>query len=93
MLGSTITSLFTALPPTFVAVLAGLALISAFTTGFMGIFKDSDNIEAGIFAFLATASGMDFLGLGAPFWGLLFGGTMFLVLALPKPKAQTARQK
>ena len=93
VLGSTITSLFTALPPTFVAVLAGLALISAFTTGFMGIFKDSDNIEAGIFAFLATASGMDFLGLGAPCWGLLFGGAMFLVLALPKPKAQSARPK
>ena len=93
VLGSTITSLFTALPPTFVAVLAGLALISAFTTGFMGIFKDSDNIEAGIFAFLATASGMDFLGLGAPFWGLLFGGIMFVVLAWRTPKPQSAGTK
>ena len=93
VLGSTITSLFTALPPTFVAVLAGLALISAFTTGFMGIFKDSENIEAGIFAFLATASGMDFLGLGAPFWGLLFGGIMFVVLAWRTPKPQSARAK
>ena len=92
-IGSTITSLFIALPPTFVVILAGLALISAFTTGFMGIFKDSDNIEAGIFAFLATASGMDFLGLGAPFWGLLFGGIMFLVLAWRTPKPQSAGTK
>lgn len=93
VLGSTITSLFSALPPTFVAVLAGLALISAFTTGFMGIFKDSDNMEAGIFAFLATASGMNFMGLGAPFWGLLFGGAMYAVLAWrrPAPKAQTSK--
>jgi len=93
VLGSTITSLFSALPPTFVAVLAGLALISAFTTGFMGIFKDSDNMEAGIFAFLATASGMNFMGLGAPFWGLLFGGAMYAVLAWrrPAPKAPTSK--
>lgn len=93
VLGSTITSLFSALPQTFVAVLAGLALISAFTTGFMGIFKDSGNIEAGIFAFLATASGMDFLGLGSPFWGLLFGGLMFAVLAWHKPCPQCSQKR
>lgn len=93
VLGSTIISLFSALPQTFVAVLAGLALISAFTAGFMGIFKDSDNIEAGIFAFLATASGMDFLGLGSPFWGLLFGGLMFAVLAWRKPCPQCSQKK
>ena len=93
VMGSTITSLFSALPPTFVAVLAGLALISAFTTGFMGIFNDSENIEAGIFAFLATASGMDYLGLGAPFWGLLFGGLMFAVQGWRKNWPQGAKIK
>ncbi len=80
MFGTTLISLFAALPPVFIAVLAGLALISAFTTGFTGIFKDAANIDAGIVAFLATASGMEFLGLGAPFWGLVLGTLSYLVL-------------
>ncbi len=73
LFGATVTSLFASLPAVFIAVLAGLALLGAFTTGFMGIFKDGANLEAGVIAFLATASGMTFLGLGAPFWGLALG--------------------
>jgi len=84
LFGTTLTSLFAALPPAFIAMLAGLALLSAFTTGFYGIFRDSDNMEAGIIAFLATASGMELLGLGAPFWGLVFGAVACLVLKKQK---------
>lgn len=84
LFGTTLTSLFAALPPAFIAILAGLALLSAFTTGFYGIFRDSDNMEAGIIAFLATASGMELLGLGAPFWGLVFGAVACLVLKKQK---------
>lgn len=84
LFGTTLTSLFAALPPACIAMLAGLALLSAFTTGFYGIFRDSDNMEAGIIAFLATASGMELLGLGAPFWGLVFGAVACLVLKKQK---------
>lgn len=78
--GTTITMLFASLPVVFVSVLAGLALISAFTGGLLGAVKESDSLEAGIIAFLATASGMEFLGLGAPFWGLVLGCLAFFVL-------------
>ncbi|MFT4300770.1 MAG: benzoate/H(+) symporter BenE family transporter [Desulfovibrio sp.] len=78
--GTTLTSLFAALPAVFIAVLAGLALMSAFTAGLYGVFKDSDNMEAGVIAFLATASGMELLGLGAPFWGLAFGSLAYFIL-------------
>lgn len=78
--GTTLTSLFAALPAVFIAVLAGLALMSAFTAGLYGVFKDSGNMEAGIIAFLATASGMELLGLGAPFWGLAFGSLAYFIL-------------
>ena len=78
--GTALTSLFAALPSVFIAVLAGLALMSAFATGLYGVFKDSGNMDAGVIAFLATASGMEFLGLGAPFWGLAFGTLAFVVL-------------
>ena len=78
--GTALTSLFAALPAVFISVLAGLALMSAFATGLYGVCKDSDNMDAGIIAFLATASGMEFLGLGAPFWGLAFGSLAYFIL-------------
>lgn len=87
LFGTTVTALFSSLPAVFIAVLAGLALISAFTTGFVGVVRDGDNLEAGIIAFLATASGMTFLGLGAPFWGLVFGGAACAVLRRQDPGA------
>lgn len=80
LFGTTVTSLFASLPVIFITVLAGLALLGAFTTGFMGIFADKDNLESGIIAFLATASGMEFLGLGSPFWGLALGTLSFFIL-------------
>lgn len=73
LFGTTLMSLFASLPTVFIAVLAGLALVSAFTTGIAGIVRDADNLEAGILTFLATASGMELLGLGSPFWGLVIG--------------------
>ncbi|MDR2893077.1 MAG: benzoate/H(+) symporter BenE family transporter [Deltaproteobacteria bacterium] len=80
LFGATITVLFTALPPVFIAVLAGLALISAFTTGLIGLVNDTENLEAGVITFLTTASGIHFLGLGAAFWGLLLGGAAWFIL-------------
>lgn len=84
LFGTTITILFASLPLVFVSSLAGLALISAFTNGLLGAVRDSENIEAGIIAFLATASGMEFLGLGSPFWGLLLGTIVYFLLKKKK---------
>lgn len=78
--GATITVLFASLPEAFIAVLAGLALIGAFSAGITGIVHDAENLEAGIITFLATASGIELLGLGPAFWGLCFGGAAWLVL-------------
>jgi benzoate membrane transport protein len=80
MFGATLASLFAALPSVFIAVLAGLALMGAFTAGLAGIFADSGNSEPGIVAFLATASGMELLGIGSPFWGLVLGAVSCLAL-------------
>jgi len=78
--GATIVSLFAVLPPAFVAVLAGLALIGAITANIMGAINDADHREASIITFLATASGMSFLGLGSAFWGAIIGLVTYLVL-------------
>ena len=78
--GATIVSLFAVLPPAFVAVLAGLALIGALTANIMGAINEADHREASIITFLATASGMSFLGLGSAFWGAIIGLVAYLVL-------------
>ncbi len=76
----TIVLLFTALPPAFVAVLAGLALIGAIMANLMGAINEADHREASVITFLATASGMTFLGLGSAFWGVVIGLAAYLIL-------------
>ncbi|MBI2276415.1 MAG: benzoate/H(+) symporter BenE family transporter [Dechloromonas sp.] len=76
----TIVLLFTALPPAFVAVLAGLALIGAIMANLMGAINEADHREASAITFLATASGMTFLGLGSAFWGVVIGLAAYLIL-------------
>ncbi|RZO36594.1 MAG: benzoate transporter [Rhodospirillaceae bacterium] len=61
-----------ALPTAFIATLAGLAMIpvlqSAFVSGFGGKFPLS-----ALVTFLTTVAGVSIFGIGAAFWGLVFG--------------------
>ncbi|TCW82998.1 benzoate transporter [Burkholderia sp. SRS-46] len=77
---STIVAVFLALPKAFVAVLAGLALIGAISANVHGIFTDERHREASVITFLATASGMTWLGLGSAFWGIVIGSLAYAVL-------------
>jgi benzoate membrane transport protein len=79
-LGGSIIGLFSALPKAFVAVLAGLALIGAITTNLAGVMQETEQREAAVITFLATASGMTFLGLGSAFWGVVIGSCAYAVL-------------
>jgi benzoate membrane transport protein len=72
LLSPLFTRLLLATPAAFIATLAGLAMLrvlqGAFTTAFQGAF----GIGA-LVAFLVTVSGISIAGIGAPFWGLVFG--------------------
>lgn len=72
--------LFAAMPPAFVAVLAGLALLGAITANLQGALEAAGHREAAVITFIATASGMSFFGLGSAFWGVVIGGVAYLVL-------------
>ncbi|MGB8714172.1 MAG: benzoate/H(+) symporter BenE family transporter [Onishia taeanensis] len=76
----TIVALFTSLPGEFVAVLAGLALIGAITSNISAFAAHKDHLEASVITFIATASGMSFLGLGSAFWGVVVGALAYNVL-------------
>ncbi|MDN7698553.1 benzoate/H(+) symporter BenE family transporter [Burkholderia semiarida] len=80
LFAGTIVTLFFALPKAFVAILAGLALIGAISANVHGIFEDDDHREASVITFLATASGMTWLGLGSAFWGIVIGSAAYVVL-------------
>ncbi|GAA0585879.1 benzoate/H(+) symporter BenE family transporter [Halomonas salifodinae] len=76
----TIVALFTSLPGEFVAILAGLALIGAITSNLSAFAAQKDHLEASVITFVATASGISFLGLGSAFWGVVAGGLAYQLL-------------
>lgn len=62
-------------PATFIAALAGLAMLEALRGAFTAAFSDSTGrpMLAPLITLLVTISGTDVGGLGAPFWGLVAG--------------------
>ncbi|WP_447045014.1 benzoate/H(+) symporter BenE family transporter [Vreelandella sp. H-I2] len=76
----TIVALFTSLPGEFVAVLAGLALIGAISSNISAFATEKSHLEASVITFIATASGVSFLGLGSAFWGVIVGALAYNVL-------------
>ncbi|WP_254275885.1 benzoate/H(+) symporter BenE family transporter [Halomonas sp. 3H] len=94
----TIVLLFTSLPGEFVAILAGLALIGAITSNVSAFAAHRDHLEASVITFIATASGISFLGLGSAFWGVVVGALAYQLLHRPftlsrRPAAEAASEK
>ncbi len=79
-----IVTLFSVLPQTLIAILAGLALVGAISSNLTAAMEDAGHREAAVITFLATASGMTLWGLGSAFWGVVIG--IFAAWVL-KPKA------
>ena len=81
LLAGSIVTVFSLLPKELVAALAGLALIGAISTNITIAMKDDSQRDAALITFLATASGMSFLGLSSVFWGILIGMIAYYVLS------------
>ena len=83
-----VTTLFIAIPETFVASLAGLALLGALSSGLAGAMADESEREAGVITFLMTASGVSFFGIGSAFWGLIAGVIAYAILVWKRKAPQ-----
>lgn len=70
---SAIVTLFAVFPAELVTILAGLALLGTINASIVSAVKDEENREAALLTFVATASGMSFLGLASAFWGIVIG--------------------
>jgi benzoate membrane transport protein len=70
------------MPPTFFFTLAGLALISPMSFALTTLLNERGDILPGMVAFVVTASGVVFMGIGSAFWGLILGALIHLWNAL-----------
>lgn len=72
LFSSFFTSLMLASPPSFIAALAGLAMLRVLQNSMTVAFGGTCTFGA-LITFLVTLADVPILGLGAPFWGLVFG--------------------
>ncbi|RCW84450.1 benzoate/H(+) symporter BenE family transporter [Phyllobacterium bourgognense] len=81
--GASLVALFAVLPAPLIALVAGLALIGAFTNALSLALKVEHERLAAIVTFAVTASGITIAGIGAAFWALVAG---LLVIAVDYAK-------
>jgi len=86
LFASSVVMLFAVLPTEFVAILAGLALLSAIATNLSVMVEDAPHREAGLLTFIATASNMNVFGLGSAFWGIVIGVVAQVILSFRRVK-------
>ena len=73
-------------PPILIQAVAGLALLSSLASALSGALALEEARLPAILTFVATASGITILGIGAPFWGLVGGIVLLLLLRPHTPK-------
>ncbi|YCH28790.1 benzoate/H(+) symporter BenE family transporter [Erwinia sp. D4-22] len=79
--GGAVGLLLTALPITLIHTLAGLALLATLTNSIQRALHQEETRDAAMVTFLVTASGVTLAGVGAPFWGLIAGMLVWLILS------------
>lgn len=88
LFAGSIVMLFSLLPKELVAALAGLALLGAIGSNLTLAVQQESQRDAALICFLATASGMQYLGLSSVFWGICIGIIAHFILSkksLPQP--------
>ena len=86
LFGVTLAAVFMALPATFIATLAGLALLGTIGGSLAAAMSDAKTREASLITFLAAAANIQLLGVGGAFWGLLIGLAACVALHTPKTR-------
>ncbi len=71
--GAALVALFAGLPAALIAATAGLGLFTAIAGSMSGAMAEPTGREGALAALLCTAANFTLFGIGAPFWGLVFG--------------------
>jgi benzoate membrane transport protein len=78
-----------ALPTAYIAMLGGLAMFAVLQNAFISSFRGNFSLGA-LTAFVVTVSGVPIFNVGAPFWALVFG--VLVSMVLERDDFQTLRQ-
>lgn len=78
--GAGVLGLFGGFPAVFVPTIAGLSLSGVIASSLAGAMERPETRDAALIAFLCTAGDFTLLGIGAPFWGLLAGVGVHLLM-------------
>lgn len=85
LFGASVVGLIASVPPSLVAIVAGVALLGPFVSSAKMAFSgDGDPLPAAM-AFIVTASGVSAFGIGAAFWGLVAGISISALGRLQRP--------
>lgn len=79
LLAPLVTRLMLSTPPAFIATLAGLAMLKVLQAAFTVAFQARFALGA-LVTFLVTVAGIPVFNIGAPFWALIAGSLVSLVL-------------
>jgi benzoate membrane transport protein len=66
-------AIFAVLPPSLIALVAGLGLLASLSNALAIALKDEAERMPATIAFVVTASGLTLFGIGAAFWGCWAG--------------------
>ena len=80
-------------PPLLIQAVAGLALLSSLAAALSGALAAEETRLPAVLTFVTTASGITIIGVGAPFWGLVAGIGMLLLLRFGIKPAPTVVDK
>lgn len=86
LLASLAAAFIAASPPLLIQAVAGLALFSSLAAALSAALADDAMRLPAILTFVATASGITIAGVGAPFWGLVGGIALLLLLRERTPR-------
>jgi benzoate membrane transport protein len=68
---------FLKFPGQFVSMISGIAVLGVIVGALKSAFVEEKYRTSAVFAFLVAAAGVKLLGIGSPFWSLVFGGVIY----------------
>ncbi|MBV1777920.1 benzoate/H(+) symporter BenE family transporter [Paeniglutamicibacter sp. ABSL32-1] len=88
LFSATILDLFAAVPGELITAMAGVALLGALQGSLLDMLDAGRHgpsaIEAAVVTLIVTASGIAPLGIVSPFWGVLAGAAVYLLLTVAR---------
>jgi benzoate membrane transport protein len=88
LFSDTILDLFAAVPGELITAMAGVALLGVLQGSLLDMLDAGRHgpsaIEAAVVTLIVTASGIAPLGIVSPFWGVLAGAAVYLVLTVAR---------